>query len=555
MTHSILPPELAASSVPWFSRARNYAIFSPEWFRFRSRAMLTGCILVIGFGVVSIGATAGANHKAVAWPLLALHFGIYIAGAMTLVLVGPWLAVRIRRRVWTPRRETAAMLAALLFGMAGSVGVWTGLRSWYEAPSVDLAADELVYRSLPRVIYRLEVDGPSNERMLGLRRIRPNPMPGYDAAYKQYAGAMGLPAPTADARPQLPDSFGAADRATLEAIRQLDAGTLRMQAPERAALEGRYVALLKKLREYNRTVFTSASADPKPSPLTPSQLLAMVRFNESIHRAAVADAARHQALPSPPSPIITNASFVVFAAGLLALLCWLGGLFDLRAFVRQRGKLDDAMTRQALACARDERNTAELKLSVLAAQVEPHFLFNTLASVRAAIASDPGRAAHIVDHMVDYLRATIPQMRGDAASTTVALGAQLAAARSYLALMHERIPRLQFAVEAEPGLKRAAMPPLMLISLVENAVKHGVEPKVGPATVNVRARRHEDALEVSVTDDGVGFGDTSSGAGIGLSNIQERLRTLFGQHASLSLKTCPNGGVTAILRLPLSIEP
>ena len=148
-------------------------------------------------------------------------------------------------------------------------------------------------------------------------------------------------------------------------------------------------------------------------------------------------------------------------------------------------------------------------------------------------------------------------MRNDVASATVNLASQLASVRSYLALMHERIPRLQFSVESEAGLDTAQLPPLMLISLVENAVKHGVEPKIGAARVDVMARRVEgDAglqLEVSVVDDGVGFGDTTSGDGIGLANIQERLRTLFGASASLSLKALPGGGVAAILWLPLSL--
>ncbi len=459
MTTSALPLELAASNTPWFSRACNYAIFSAEWFRYRSRAMLTCCTLVIGIIVVFLGATFGLNNATIDWPLLALMFGIHLTGASILVLLGPSLALVIRRRAWTARRETSAILAALLFGMACGIGVWIALKSWYEWPVANLAGDRMVIRSLPKLIYNIGVQQERTDIVIQQASDHPSGTP------------MSLPLPS----------------------------------------------------------------------LAPHANIS------------------HQRLPPgslwPSGPTIDDAAFAVLMIAMLSLLCWLGGLFDLRAFVRQRGKLDDALTRQALARARDERNTAELKLSVLAAQVEPHFLFNTLASVRAAIASDPSRAAHIVDHMVDYLRATIPQMRGDAARTTVALGAQLAAARSYLALMHERIPRLQFTVEAEPGLERAAMPPLMLISLVENAVKHGVEPKVGPATVNVRARRHEDALEVSVTDDGVGFGDTSSGAGIGLSNIQERLRTLFGQHASLSLRTCPDGGVAAILRLPLSIEP
>ena len=226
---------------------------------------------------------------------------------------------------------------------------------------------------------------------------------------------------------------------------------------------------------------------------------------------------------------------------------WLGGVFDLAAFLRQRARIVDVLQREELRRTQIARNAAELRLSVLAAQIEPHFLFNTLASVRSAIATDPRRAAQIVDHMVSFLRSTIPQMRDDAMNATVNLSSQMAS---------ERIPRLRFSVDSEPGLEAAQLPPLMLISLVENAVKHGVEPKIGEARVDVMARRIDNGgslqLEVSVTDDGVGFGDTTSGDGIGLANIQERLRTLFGAAASLSLKALPDGGVAAILRLPLA---
>lgn len=241
---------------------------------------------------------------------------------------------------------------------------------------------------------------------------------------------------------------------------------------------------------------------------------------------------------------------------IVCTICWIGGVFDLFAYFFQRNRIVDVLQREEVKRTQAARNMAELRLSILAAQIEPHFLFNTLASVRSAIATDPQRATHIVDHMVNYLRSTIPQMRDDAMNVTVHLSSQMESVRSYLALMHERIPRLQFSVSSEAGLDAAQMPPLMLISLVENAVKHGVEPKIGAAHVDVTARRIDAdgglQLEVSVTDDGVGFGDTTSGNGIGLSNIQERLRTLFGASASLALRALPGGGVAAVLRLPLS---
>lgn len=290
----------------------------------------------------------------------------------------------------------------------------------------------------------------------------------------------------------------------------------------------------------------------KPEP--PEQIRAVEHLNRILHEAQqTPDRKAIRKL----SHMVERVAALTLILSALWLLLWLGGFLDMLAFIRQRGTLGDVLQQKALEQAQAARAAAETKLSVLAAQVEPHFLFNSLASVRSAAVSDPARATHMIDQLVTYLRSTIPQMRNDVASATVNLASQLASVRSYLALMHERIPRLQFSVESEAGLDTAQLPPLMLISLVENAVKHGVEPKIGAARVDVMARRVEgDAglqLEVSVVDDGVGFGDTTSGDGIGLANIQERLRTLFGASASLSLKALPGGGVAAILWLPLSL--
>jgi hypothetical protein len=239
----------------------------------------------------------------------------------------------------------------------------------------------------------------------------------------------------------------------------------------------------------------------------------------------------------------------------LVMATWLGGSFDLLAYFRQRRALHDALRQQELDEARSRRNEAEMRLSVLAAQIEPHFLFNTLAGVRSAIRSDPARGIAIIDHLVDYLRATIPQMRSDANAATTQLDSQLNAARAYLGVMHARLPRLSYSVDCTPDLLTLPVPPLMLISLVENAVKHGIEPKPGAARIDVLARKISDAegqyIELSVTDDGVGFSGVTSGNGIGLANIHERLTQLYGKRAHLNLKGRPQGGVVASITLPI----
>ncbi|MGC4079693.1 MAG: histidine kinase [Rubrivivax sp.] len=249
--------------------------------------------------------------------------------------------------------------------------------------------------------------------------------------------------------------------------------------------------------------------------------------------------------PDDPAGQISN--FVV-RAGVAFLLA--GGL-ALRGLRREREGLAALARERALAEAQAQRREAELRLSVLAAQVEPHFLFNTLAGVRSAIATDPGRATEMIDRLVEYLRAAIPRLRSDG-SAQATVGGQFDIVRAYLGLMAARMPRLGWSVQAEEPLLRHRFPPLMLISLVENAVKHGAEPKIGPVQVDVRAERSQDGrLALVVDDDGAGFGASAAGTGLGLANIRERLAQLYGERAALTLKARPGGGVSATITVPL----
>ena len=256
--------------------------------------------------------------------------------------------------------------------------------------------------------------------------------------------------------------------------------------------------------------------------------------------------------PDPPLNLReAPALFAVNAATRAFLAFVLAGGWGLWAWQRERRGLAALERERALAQAQTARREAELRLSVLAAQVEPHFLFNTLAGVRSAIATDPARASEMIDRLVEYLRAAIPRLRSDG-SAQATVGAQFDLVRAYLGLMKARMPRLQFTLDAEPELLKARCPPLMLISLAENAVKHGVEPKIGPVQVRVAALRTADGrLALTVEDDGVGFGASQSGTGIGLTNIRERLAQLYGDTATLALKARPEGGVAATITLPL----
>jgi LytS/YehU family sensor histidine kinase len=237
-------------------------------------------------------------------------------------------------------------------------------------------------------------------------------------------------------------------------------------------------------------------------------------------------------------------------------LLWVAGLGGVLALPRERRELEALRRQRALAQAEQARREAELKLSVLQAQVEPHFLFNTLAGVRGAVSGDPQRAVEIIDRLVDYLRASIPRLRhGSGSEAEATVGAQLEVVRAYLGLMRSRLPRLDFAIDVPDELLGAHCPPLMLLVLVENAVKHGIEPKIGPGRIEVRARAVTEGatprLLLSVRDDGVGFGHATTGTGLGLVNLRQRLDHVYGDRARLVLGACPDGGVDARLELPL----
>jgi hypothetical protein len=202
-----------------------------------------------------------------------------------------------------------------------------------------------------------------------------------------------------------------------------------------------------------------------------------------------------------------------------------------------------------------QKSEADMRLTVLQAQVEPHFLFNTLASVRSLVSSDPERASQTIDALAQHLRATLPRLRAETGVAQSTLGEQFAICASYLELMRVRLgERLRVDLRLPPELREVPFPPLLLLSLVENAIKHGVEPKPGVTHVVLAARAIEASgqkrLEVQVEDDGAGL-KLGMGEGTGLANIRAHLRTRFASAASFELSESHSGGVLARLVLPL----
>lgn len=192
------------------------------------------------------------------------------------------------------------------------------------------------------------------------------------------------------------------------------------------------------------------------------------------------------------------------------------------------------------------KQAIEAQLKLMQAQVEPHFLFNTLASVQFLTETDPPKAGQMLGHLLAYLRAALPQLRSGSST----LGQEIELARAYLSIIQMRMgSRLAFSVTLPESLRAAPFPPMLLMSVVENAVKHGVEPKAGGGTISIEARQNGDTLTVSVSDSGQGLA-AEVGRGVGLTNLRERLQALYGRRARFSLQAEPREGVRATIELP-----
>jgi signal transduction histidine kinase len=228
------------------------------------------------------------------------------------------------------------------------------------------------------------------------------------------------------------------------------------------------------------------------------------------------------------------------------LLCLLGTLIAVAVL--------SALERLAAARAQAEaaqRLATETQLRLLQSQLEPHMLFNTLANLRVLIGLDAQRAQGMLDHIISYLRATLQASRHDSHP----LAAEFDRLRDYLALMAVRMgPRLQVDLQLPEALRNLPVPPLLLQPLVENAIQHGLEPKVAGGRLQVRASADAGQLCLQVRDTGLGLGAVpSTGTGFGVGQVRQRLATLYGERAQLRLQAAPDddGGVLATVTLPL----
>jgi signal transduction histidine kinase len=217
-------------------------------------------------------------------------------------------------------------------------------------------------------------------------------------------------------------------------------------------------------------------------------------------------------------------------------------------FFLSRGHLAAARLREQTAL----QQASQARLRLLESQLEPHMLFNTLANLRALIATDPPRAIAMLDRLNDYLRATLSASRTEASSQRHTLALEFDRLRDYLELMAVRMgPRLRYTLVLPPELARHPLPPLLLQPLVENAIRHGLEPHVQGGEIRVEASTEGDHLLLTVSDSGAGCAGEPR-AGFGLAQVRERLATAFEMPARLDWHSQPGEGTRIKLQLPLA---
>ena len=238
---------------------------------------------------------------------------------------------------------------------------------------------------------------------------------------------------------------------------------------------------------------------------------------------------------------------IALAALAILWLLWFVGRARQKAEARA-DRAEAVAEREAL-----ERQVAEARLQALQAQVEPHFLFNTLGAVEHLIGTDPPRAAEMQRHLIAFLRGAMPRMRGQ----SVTLGEEVELCRSYLAIMKIRMEdRLDYRIDLPPELAGIAFPPLMLQSVIENAIKHGLEPKAEGGSILISACAAAGRVRVAVADSGLGFGGAkTAGTGIGLNNIRERLKGLYGDAAALIISPNAPTGAQVAIEIPHDNSP
>jgi hypothetical protein len=324
----------------------------------------------------------------------------------------------------------------------------------------------------------------------------------------------------------------------------LDEWLLNMADIAELSVRGLIIAVpitLAVVATYNRV-------PPKPWLRYPGLALALVL-------SSIAGVATQLALESDGTFEFSKLGVEFTSITSLLALAWpqyflLGALFTAVFVYCRAAEESDARAHDAeLDRARFDQQMDEARLQVLQAQIEPHFLFNTLATVRRLYQTAPDAAVAMLDNLMRYLAVALPQMR----VTDTTLGREALLVESYLSIQQIRMGRrLAIEIQIPDSLLDAPVPPMMLLTLTENAIKHGLNPLPEGGAIQIIARVESGQLRVRVIDSGQGFMQ-SSGGGTGLANIRARLAALYGPAARLNIGLNEPRGVTATIELPYAV--
>ena len=283
-------------------------------------------------------------------------------------------------------------------------------------------------------------------------------------------------------------------------------------------------------------------------------------------KAAVKDALREPAVEEVAGPEPRRGGPTVRVSRVhtedaltdLALLWILASIIIKLTYKGQlQARAEAAQATETAEAEQLKRQVAEARMAAMQAQVEPHFLFNTLASIDHLIETDPPRASRMQKSLIALLRATMPTLRDGGSSGPRSLGQEVDVINPYIDILKVRMEeRLSASVEIPEGLRSAEFPPMMLQGLVENAIKHGLEPKPEGGELRVQAGIEHGTLKVTVTDTGVGMGAAPAdgvGAGSGLASMRQRLSLLYGSTATLSVQSLAEGGTSAVITVPYRV--
>jgi sensor histidine kinase YesM len=236
--------------------------------------------------------------------------------------------------------------------------------------------------------------------------------------------------------------------------------------------------------------------------------------------------------------------------GLIQLL-FLGVMFGsiITYIFSSRAQIADSEARiqeEKIKRLTSEKKAAEANLKLLQAQIEPHFLFNTLSNVLSLLDTNPNKGKSMLVDLIQYLRASLSKIRREKAT----LGQEMEMINAYLSIFKVRMgDRLQYKIDLPKNLAAVSFPPMLIQPLVENAIKHGLEPKVDGGNILIRGEEQNGMLRLQVIDTGEGF-KAERDAGMGLSNIRQRLLSMYGNRGRLILEECRPHGLKATIEVP-----